>query len=296
MKRYIIILAAIAIACACSSCQKEKEREGVYHPKKKISKIYEERHGAKRLVEEWTWNGKNLSKITNADKTTSHTFKYEKNRISKIECTDVFYVISSPYYHSYTLSFIYEGDFIKKIECHEEGGRLSATYNFKHTQDKITTLTIEDYIDFGDDYNKNAVAALRPFLPIQMVKSMLNRKRPTSLSKGETYISTYEFEWEGDNIKTETFTNNTWTEKTTYKYDDKINPYYNFFENFAHSKNNATYAEMSYFGGIDTTYYISTYDITYDGKFPVKIVEARKERDSYYDYVNYTTTYYVYKK
>ena len=286
MKRTIIILAVIAIACTCSSCQ--KEREGVYHPKKKIVEIYEQSdpygyayNGIKRLTEKWTWNGKNLSKITSADESVYCLFKYEKNRISKIEGNDGFYGAYSPY----TLSFTYEGDFIKKIECHDKRG-LYAVFDFKHTQNKITTMTItiNDNLSF-----KNTVAAFRLFLPVQTVKSILNEEQSASLSKGETRTSVFEFEWDGDNIKTETLSyereHYSSTSKTTYQYDDKINPFYNSTRGFVHSKNNVISAK--------TDMRTIEYKITYDGQFPVEISENLIIENNSYPINIY---YYVYKK
>jgi hypothetical protein len=287
MKKTLLFLAAIAIVCVFSSC----EKEGVYHPKKKISKVYGQPGGSpKELIEKWTWEGKNLVKIANATNTFYRTFKYEKDRISKITWNDGEY-----------LSFIFDGKYIKKVEYHAAAGELYETYSFKHTKDKITTITREMYE--GDYLSKKDVAAtLRLFLPVQTVEPVLNKKRP-ALAK-EPYMITIELQWDGDNVKTSTevlYDRRSYrcTQEVTYKYDKNINPYYYFVENFSSSKNNVISEEglvtetESYMGETytDSDTYTYEYDIIYDGKWPTEILEMYRNGSSTSRY----TTYYTYE-
>jgi flagellar hook assembly protein FlgD len=284
MKKVSLFLAAIAIVCTFSACQKE----GVYHPGKKIIKIYEQPGGqSKELTEKWTWDGKNLSKISNGTNSYYRKFTYEKDRIKKITWHD-----------GESFVFSYDGNFIKKMEYLGAAGELFSRYNFKYTKDKITTLTIEDYDDDAKN-KKDKAATLRLFLPIQTVEYIVNRAQSASSTKGETHITTIEYQWDGDNVKQETLTrieeNYSFTRETTYTYDKKKNPFYNFFEQSVTSKNNTMSSEtfVTEISGTTTTSgtYTYEYDITYDGNWPTEILEMYRSGS----YTKRYTTYYVYE-
>jgi hypothetical protein len=286
MKKSLLILAAIAIVCAFSACDKE----GVYHPKKKIVKIYEQQGGqSKELTERWTWDGRNLSKISNGTDSYYRKFTYDKNRIKKITWSDGEFFV-----------FSFDGNFIKKVEYHGAAGELYATYNFTHTKKKVTTLTIEEYdYDITAKNKKDMAATLRLFLPEQTAEDIVTKKRPASLAKGETTTTIYEYEWDGDNIQTMTVSeiseNYSYTREVTYTYDKKTNPYYNFFESYATSKNNVTLAEGVYVetntGNTVSYTYTYEYDITYDGNWPTEILSMYRNGS----YTSLYTTYYVYE-
>jgi hypothetical protein len=297
MKKTLLILAAIAIACSFSAC----EKEGVYHPQKKISKIYLQGDGAKQLYEKWTWEGKNLVKISNATDQYYRKFTYEKDRIKKILWQDASY-----------LSFTYDGKLIKRVDAYDEDGALYVSFNFKHTKNKITSVTFEEDGYYYKKSSRNDLAStLRLFLPLpeQAVEQMTKRyERPASLTKGEgAVVITYEYVWDGNNIKTMTESQVSdgyrASSEITYQYDKNKNPFYYCFDFsdyeweplFATSQNNITLAEAvvqaSYEGDSYSGTYSIEYDITYDGKWPVEVLTMIRDGGSTSRY----TTYYTYE-
>ena len=61
MKKYLFLILALSILFI--GC----EKEGVYNPNKKIKRIYEESlsgSSPKRLSQEWTWEKKQLKRLT----------------------------------------------------------------------------------------------------------------------------------------------------------------------------------------------------------------------------------------
>ncbi|MDR1346448.1 MAG: hypothetical protein LBK03_07075 [Bacteroidales bacterium] len=291
MKKTLFLLAAIAIACSFSAC----EKEGVYHPKKKISKIYLQGDGAKQLYEKWTWEGKNLIKISDATDQYYRKFTYEKDRIKKILWNDASYI-----------SFSYDGKFIKRVDYYDEDGALEETYNFTHTKSKITSVTVE-YNDGKKSSRPDLASTLRLFLPLpeQAVEQMTKRQeRPASSAKGG-FATTYEYVWDGDNIKTVTLSQvgneYYYSEEYTFQYDKNRNPFYYCFDpeeagpTFATSKNNVILTEAVYSASYEGNSYSGTgtveFDIVYDGKWPVEVLTMIREGGSTERY----TTYYTYE-
>lgn len=283
MSKIATILIAIVVVFAFSSC----EKDGVYHPKKKISRIYEQPSGEpKDLSEKWVWDGKNLSKILNRNETVYRTFKYEKNRISKITWSDNEY-----------FTFTFDGKHLKRVEYHGATDVLFTTWNFKYTKNKITTMTREEY-DNKKSYTKDITAALNLFLPVPTIQSMLEEEYPTSAKSSETAITYYDYEWDGDNIKKATvrYPNYDETVEITYKYDKNNNPYYHFFENTVTSKNNIISSEgvgkYSYNGQTFPYSYTNDYEITYEGKWPKEVLRVYRRPN--YNPTRHTT-YYEYE-
>ena len=134
MKRKWFLYAALGIAVTFGAVSCEKD--GVYHPAKKISKIYiQEDNGDKQLYAEWTWKGNKLTQIAyplNHD--TAH-FNYEKGRMSKITYTG-----ASPRY----FSFQYEANLLNKMNLYEEN-TLLVSYQFFHDKKKINKVIVMEF-------------------------------------------------------------------------------------------------------------------------------------------------------
>ena len=93
MKKTFLFLVFACVAMLFSSCHKE----GVFNPKKKISKIYTSSSYTfngntttfdKTLSEEWTWNKNNtLAKIDahGSLSETTETYTYDKKRVTRID-------------------------------------------------------------------------------------------------------------------------------------------------------------------------------------------------------------------
>jgi hypothetical protein len=141
-KRFLYIVLAIAVAFGATSCKKD----GVYHPLKKISKIYIQEEGQdKELYSEWTWKGSNLQQIAYPlNRDTAH-FSYEKGVISKITYTGI-----SPRY----LSFQYDKNSFSKMNLYEEN-TLLVSYQFFYDKKKISKIIVTEYVP-----NKSSVQYL----------------------------------------------------------------------------------------------------------------------------------------
>ena len=93
MKKIVIALCAFAMMAGVVSCKKEKIEpveqdpvpvyaEGIYHPTMHIATVTEDG----MLIQEWSWEGSNLDKITSPDGGAT-TYSYTGNYISKVSTT-----------------------------------------------------------------------------------------------------------------------------------------------------------------------------------------------------------------
>jgi hypothetical protein len=274
----LLMMMAIALIIGSYSCKKE----GVYNPKKKISRIYSQYQGeAKQLLEKWTWTENSLSMIEAGDNSYSWQFEYIEGRIDKIVSTEGYYYV-----------FSYNKNLLQQIELFSENGTLVEWYEFEHTKNKITTVT---YIYYGYKDNRKKQnnlylsMALRCFLPQPIADDLsLTQKHNSSADrKAAVDVTTYDYVWDKhDNIKSlyVSYPSGAY-EEYSYEYDDYHNPfYYSFLPNgisgdLLYSKNNITYEsrfQSSKGSGrdFDTKYEIKSetnYDIKYEKKFPVEI-------------------------
>ncbi|MDR0606719.1 MAG: hypothetical protein LBG80_20810 [Bacteroidales bacterium] len=299
MKNILFIITVLVLAIAFPACKKE----GVYHPKKKIARIYCQDYGeVKELQEVWTWDDKNLSKITAGDNSYYWDFQYnDKDQIEKITFSE------GDYY-----AFSYDKRLIKKIDLYTFDGALVETYEFEHTKKKITTITNTFYgyksLSLADQCK---ATALRCFLPEPVTENLFSKHKNHISTRKNTpaFVDVYEYTWDGDNIKSIFYTSNGdvyYTLEFSYEYDKKNNPYYySFIPNEItspvtdaeyyltcsplRSKNNVTYEKGNDNEGMS---FETNYEIVYDGKFPTEIGITTNYAG---DNTNYIATYfYVY--
>ncbi|MDR2511271.1 MAG: hypothetical protein LBC89_02185 [Bacteroidales bacterium] len=252
MKKVILLAIIAAMLMAFTSCQKD----GVYNPSKKISKIYyQSGSSTKYLVERWTWDGKKLQKITDANGNLSSSFTYNGNRLSKVTGSD-----------GETYSFTYSGNDIKSIETKQEGKILS-TINFTCKSGKVTKCEVHFYMNNRSN-STNFTTFNRLFPEIsEDFQNLRNR------STADVYV-VYNFSYDGGNLSKYT---RIWSQgaethesERMYKHDKKTNPYYNFIDgNFmfiSQSKNNLVKEELLEDGHI----YTWEYSYVYDGNYPTE--------------------------
>lgn len=267
-----LLIAALAIiSFSFTSCQKE----GVYHPKKKISKIYHQSSGGiKSLSQMWTWDGKQLKKIDHFNGGSifwSENFSYDKNRLKRVEDYE---------YNEYT-EFKYDGNHLSKSSSYSDGSVVEELA-FHYDGNKMSKI---DYTSYDYDYKaKSRVNPLRYILPEATAERVYTSIQKKSASQKTTiYTATMKLEWEGKNISKLTISYSDGdVEEYSYKYDDKLNPYKGFWSlgadevGYMQSHNNVT--EETYRCGADVNICTCTYE--YDGKFPT--MEQIKEQGSNY--------------
>ena len=267
MKR-IILLSAITTLLFCVACKKD----GVYNPKKKISKIT---HTEKMfsIEENWTWDKNLLTQIqTNYSPSgVSHATKFSYNSKGQLTRVD-----SESFDGTYTL-FEYDGDKLDKVLEYWDN-KESYEYKFKYDGKKLLEIVVTE---FPQDA---AMAAMDRQSPLAYICSpdmaqtiaenwdcMVNTQMQ---HKAATLFCTISFEWTGKNISKMTCD---YQENGkfvyTYTYDDKINPFNGFldlnlqnayqYDYIYKSKNNIK--SMVEEGGK----WFAIYEYTYEDKWPI---------------------------
>lgn len=290
IKTLFIALTACMVAFAFTSCQKD----GMYKPKKKISKIYTSRDGGDRVLQEtWNWDGKVLSSITYGDDAVVK-FEYEKNQLIGLSSGDS------------RIIYTYDGKLIDKI-TYMDGNEEIASYTFKHDGKFISGL--DAVVDNG--YLKSThllEVAFRTVAPEIAEPQVAQFVKCQAEAKGlYKYSDVYEYDHKNlVTLKRHDNDNNDFT--YTFTYSDNLNPFYHLLApeglgedvtGYGLSKN----AVASYH--FEDTY-ISTrvidMEVTFpklDGKYPVE--ETRTEKTTHTVgnltniYTNVTTYYYEYE-
>jgi hypothetical protein len=298
MKRNtVLMMMTIALTIGSYSCKKE----GVYHPKKKIARIYYQGYNeAKELLEKWTWDGNSLSKITAGDNSFSWQFQYKDKRVDRIVSSEGDYFV-----------FSYNKKLIQHIELFSENGTLIDLYEFDHTKDKITTVT-NTYYGYKNNSNQQnsqyLTMGLRYFLPQTIADNLPLQQKQNSLSnrKAAKFVIVYEYVWDKDgNIKNLYISNTSGSYmEYSYKYDGAHNPFYYSFipddilvwsvstetnrntSGLLYSKNNVISESGFDSGGWSSE---SKYTIKYENSFPVEI---KAETEYSYDDIKYSGTWF----
>ena len=305
MKRTFLIATAALLLLGITSCN--KDQDGVYNPKKKISKIYcsydyqdgdESSISAPRYMsEQWEWNGKQLLSRTLFDTDGSidgkYTYTYEDKRLSRIDYTNMSPAAAS----SYT-TFSYDGKELIQADFYYDG-RLESTARFTHTDGKITAIDFSGELK-GAIHNSNAMLNMIMPMEIQMSNAYRRLNAKKAMKSDKCRI---EMTWTGKNISQ--MTSNAEGETLTYAftYDDKKNPYYGMGvewisalvepeisepELSVYDKNNVLTA--TYTSGLFRE--TATYTYTYKDDYPATC----SIKDTYSDFVSTTRYEYEYLK
>jgi hypothetical protein len=269
-------------------------KEGVYKPKKKISKIYKQYgEGEKELSETWSWDKNKLSRIE-YDKSGFILFEYDKNHISKITSSEGSYE-----------EFVYDGSKLSKIKLYAANKELDGSYSFEHDGKKISKMTVEEY--YYDGKSKVAEASKKSFmratlrfiLPMQLSDAITLSTHKNRKADQEVDRYTVTFTWKGDNVEemTNGYNNSQETETVSYTYDKKTNPYCDLFMEMggvsALSKNNIL--SERYSNSSNSNSYTIDNSYTYEGNFPKEQKGVFSATTIYGTYSDNYVTYYEYK-
>ena len=284
MKKLYVFLAVALMSVISMGTFNSCKKDGVYNPKKKISRTFEQSYG-EELRQFFTWDKNKLSKINYGDGSFS-VFEYNKNQVSKIIESNGDYI-----------TFTYDGSKINKME-HFHKGKLKLVNRFEHSGNKITKMTAEGYDD-DDDYMKSKKNDILNFiLPVRIDENtkVANHKSHKKNKKATMTSATRKYTWKGNNVVQldfEQILNDGEVHTATLKftYDKMNNPFYGLLYNFEMSKNNITKTtHIDNYGN----YYEFEYSYFYDNIIPFPI-ECRSTLR--YDNSTYasTTTYYEYE-
>lgn len=291
IRTLFIALMACMVTFAFTSCQKD----GMYKPKKRISKIYTSKDGGDRILQEtWKWDGKVLTSITLNDDDATINFNYDKKQLTSLTSGDQ------------KIIYTYDGNLIDKITF-MDGNEEIASYTFKHDGKFITG--VDAVIDNGYLKSSRLIdVAFRDIDPTIAETQVAQFKACQAEAKGlYKYSDVYEYDHKNlVTLKRHDNNNNDFT--YTYTYSDNLNPFYHLLTpeglgddvtGYGLSKN----AVASYHYE-DT--YISTrvidMEVTFpklDGKYPVE--ETRTEKTTHTVgnltniYTSVTTYYYEYE-
>ncbi len=253
------ILAVAIVAISFTSC--EEPEAGVYKPKKKVAKVYEQEVGeAEYLTQEWKWNGNQLASVSFYDEGEfkgMDEYIYEGDRVVKVRDN-----------YGYYAEYSYNGKQFDKIKYYTPEKDLMAEFTFQYDGKKIFKITLQandDFKNITDMMNRGYVGQLLSKEGMKMVAEKVD-----SHSK-ETFV--INLSYDGDNLTSIVVED----ESLTFSnYDTHSNILYNFLPFSAYneeveclmlSKNNPGKAVFTV-GSFNIT---TTYIYTYDGDFPATI-------------------------
>lgn len=292
MKKNISLLFFACFAMLLVSCHKD----GVYNPKKKISKIfvtqtshYHSEYGdndynsGRQLREVWTWGKKTLDRIDHYyDNKLSYTqyFSYDKNRLVRVSSDDMY------------CTYKYDGKFLQQVDVYEDNV-LVRTYKVTHQKGKWSKIE-ETWYD--DDYMKagkgDRLMPLRFVLSDEICKSIKESGKKHYAKHGSkgTGSATITLTWEKKNVSRMVVSvsdGDTYT--YTYKYDNKKNPYCGFLGEMGEYYGTAMLSENNVIQEDEQSedgYYSYFYDYTYDGNWPSSL---RSSYSHTYEYGSYSS-------
>ncbi len=281
MKKITLLLAIALFTVTFTSCQKTKP----YNPKEKISKIYTDYGTGKLLTESWGWDGKELRFIEHYNIWGSleytEVFSYnKKGQVLKVENDEN---------NEYSEYIYNKHDRLYQVRYFESGVN-TITYTFEYDDNELSEMVI--VTNGSKSVSAKSIASplkyVMPELTMVTTEKML---KDVPSERGDLRLE-FDIDWRGGNISEIEMESGNYTEKYYFRYDDKQNPFSNFFglnvENsvknfniFANKNNVIEYTFTESYMGIsysDTEYIY----YTYDGKFPVS-----KSYDNIIDYYEY---------
>ena len=303
----ITILVFACVALLFSACQKE----GVFNPKKKISKIYTSSSHTvdgntttsnRTLSEEWTWNKNNtLAKIEHhfGLYECTETYTYDKKRVVRIDGTTT--DINFGHSYTYRIEFKYNGKELSEA-AYYDGDELQTKLVFTHQNGKISKIEL---VEIGmEDWEKH-INSLHTLLPEHLYSGLekMYKKRMSKSNTKDVSSIIWELTWDKDNISKSILTAR-WVEGdekdiAEYKYDNFNNPFYGYLSPEMGEHSGADYFSKNNIIQITTQYLssdpedegstdIDNYSYTYEGKYPVTCTHTETiSKDSYTDITEY---------
>ena len=293
-KYFITLILLILVLCSCN-------KQEVFSPSQHIeTESKSNENGGMDVVKRFTYTDKQLTSVWLAGDVTL-TFEYNNDKTIKR-------INSSEKENTYAL-LSYENKQITQIEYYEENN-LAREIIFGRKDGGKTINKVEKYV-----YDGFFAKSMLSDMLFPETKSLPESVLKSRKSAGKSLYSVENVTYEGDNIQRVRWYSvkdeeRTLQTETTYKYDDKKNPYYGlpyaFLELSGYNKNNITSTMVSYEhnkgkeGQIVLVTIENSY--SYDKKYPVSIsiaehktyfmaYEAQKNPIYQTDTKNHTTQY-----
>lgn len=289
MKKMLSIVVSLLLVSAVLFSFTSCHKDGVYTPKKKISRIYTQISGqAKMLTEQWTWKDNLLSKIDYYyNGTYSHTnrYQYDGKQLTEV-------LIEGG-----KIRFTYDGSKLEKMEMWYSGSLLWKA-EVKHDGKKIIEIEFTEYDVYTvmKSSRSSAYDALKGVLPESSCAHIaeLSKKRAAKSAKTGVEVWNLYYTYDGNNIKEERYVVSGEEDKYTYTYDKELNPFFNLlvggqsYSDYEFSKNNII--NVVYTNNYDGDYAEIDFSYVYEKSYPI-------ERTTYYVTGNSfgVTAYYEYE-
>ena len=291
MKKLVLLaMATMVVFVAC-------KKDGIYNPKKKISKIT-----TIRQIEEPTPVG---TVFDNRSDTNISIWKWDKNRLQQIihpnwyenfvydKCGRLIRVEDAAG-DEYTY-YEYNGAKLSKVIYYDEGTRYTKEYALEYNGKNLTKITITAPQMFRSVNKEQSplLAVCEPAIA-QIIENNIVATAAQSTQKASVFTSTVSLEWSGKNISKITYEENGEMYTCEMTYDDKINPYNGFLglyfddnykmENYK-NKNNIKSITSKMRGETQ----VVNFEYEYDGQWPTKITQTGK----LYPWGSGKTYYYI---
>lgn len=217
------------------------EREGVYSPKKRISKIYVDDGSGRKLDQTWTWKGRQLQSISYRSGTSELRFQYNgKQLISITQLGDNMY---------YLFHYNKNGQRLDSLDVYVDklnqnpNVRHYAHYDFSYNDEGLISGYEEViyYIGQSKEDEQALAMVLQCAVPgLPEVAATRLAKTSTSPNKSDEWIRySASFSYNGENV-TECLISmkDGYEYSYTFTYTDYLNPYYKFFQTASFGSSN----------------------------------------------------------
>lgn len=272
----------------------EKIKEGEYTPEKRINRVYRDNGDGKVLREIWHWKNNILESIDHyysGGISWMEEFAYnDKNQIVRVE----------DFFNGEIMEYEYNGSNISKATYYDEGS-IAMELNFKYSDNRISEIEFVEY-----DYKKrsNCLLISEGNSPIKMLLTentyqVFEKIVNNPVNRNETV--TIKLTWKGNNVSKMEIRSGSWEEVVDYKYDDKSNPFRNYYNLYGPGEFDGEYYSTFSVNNIteerwvekedgDTYVWTRKYSYSYDGMFPT-IQRLTYQED---DYTSQSIMYYEY--
>lgn len=225
-KKNVVLWMVLAVICMVSvSC----ERDGVYQPKKKISKIYYDYVTGKDLFCTWVWDGNKLNSIMDP-RGMELQFFYKGKQIDSVSRV----IQGSPYGSDY-YKFTYDKNkrYLVALDHYDYGmnGTIKSHYEFIYDKDgHVSDVNIEYHS--VSPYNKSSeldddllvMLTALPQIPQPIFFQLFSDVKQTKDMLDTRHLT---FEYEGDDVVKCTSTSGQYVETYAFAYSHIKNPFYN---------------------------------------------------------------------
>jgi len=299
MKRVLCTVLVVALgATVFVNCKKD----GVYNPKKKISKIYVAHLGVKKLDYGWTWEDNLLKKVERFGMDTVVTSKayyfYDKKQLVRIEYTndDLRYV-----------EITYNGSSYDRVDFYTKKGAKTSSYVFSYDKKKVSKIEHTKYatpIPASKSMENELLSVFIPKIILEEMDRQIEQNPLLKSADNKDVVYVHTMKYKGDNLDEWEILSSSNSRTSIFKYesyDDKINPMYGSNPIMADGeassvfhKNNPTkitYESMDS-NKVSLATSAITYSYLYDKKYPTEIIKTSTPSvgNPFSD-----TTYYEYK-